>query len=379
MSKVAGWARMGIEKMKVPFVTFKPLEEELNRELREAFVRVFDNSWYIEGEEGTRFEEEYAAYCGTKYCVGCGNGLDALFLILKAYGIGAGDEVIVPSNTFIASALAVSRTGAIPVLVEPDIRTYLVDPELIEEKITERTKAVMAVHLYGQTADMALIADIARRHNLYVIEDAAQAHGARYKGRRAGALGDAAGFSFYPGKNLGALGDAGCVTTNDPELAERVRALSNYGSDYKYHHIYQGYNTRLDEIQAAFLRAKLPLLDQMNEDRRRIADRYLREIRNDRLILPQVGHNNEHVWHIFAVRTKKRDQLAEYLKEQGIYTNIHYPIPIHKQEAYLGQCLDGGNWPVAELISETQISIPMYYGMGEEVDYVIECLNRWNG
>lgn len=365
--------------MKIPFVTFKPLERELDRELREAFVRVFDNSWYIEGEEGTRFEEEYAAYCGTKYCIGCGNGLDALFLILKAYGIGAGDEVIVPSNTFIASVLAVSRTGATPVLVEPDIGTYLIAPELIEEKITGRTKAIMPVHLYGQTADMDVIMDIAGRHHLHVIEDAAQAHGARYKGRRAGALGDAAGFSFYPGKNLGALGDAGCVTTNDPELASRVRAFSNYGSDYKYHHIYQGYNTRLDELQAAFLRAKLPLLDQMNEDRRRIADRYLREIKNDRLILPYVGQNNEHVWHIFAVRAKRRDRLAEYLREQGVGTNIHYPIPIHKQEAYCGQDLGTSGLPIAELISDTEISIPMYYGMGEEVDYVIDCLNRWHG
>lgn len=365
--------------IKVPFVTFRPLEEELGRELKEAFLRVFDHSWYIEGEEDARFEEEYAAYCGTKYCIGCGNGLDALFLILKAYGIGCGDEVIVPSNTFIASALAVSRTGALPVLVEPDIDTYLINPERIEEKITEHTKAIMAVHLYGQTAQMDDIVDIARRYHLYVIEDAAQAQGARYKGRRAGALGDAAGFSFYPGKNLGALGDAGCVTTDDQALAERIRALSNYGSDYKYHHIYQGYNTRLDEVQAAFLRAKLPYLDQVNEDRRRIAKRYLNEITNDRLVLPQVKQGNEHIWHIFAVRTKKRDRLAEYLKEQGIQTNIHYPTAIHKQEAYKGQDISRGALPIAEQISATQLSIPIYYGMREEVDYVIDRLNAWKG
>lgn len=362
---------------KVPFVTFRPLEKELDQELKEAFLRVLDNSWYIDGEEGRRFEDEYAAYCGVKYCIGCGNGLDALFLILKAYGIGTGDEVIVPSNTFIASALAVSRTGAVPVLVEPDIDTYLIDTELIEEKITERTKAIMAVHLYGQCADMDSVMEIARRHHLYVIEDAAQAHGARYKGKRAGGLGDAAGFSFYPGKNLGALGDAGCVTTNDENLAVKIRALSNYGSDHKYHHIYQGYNTRLDELQAAFLRAKLPLLDKVNQDRRRVADRYLAEIRNDRLKLPVTGKGCEHVWHIFAVRTENREGLVHYLEEQGIQTNIHYPTAIHNQEAYRGLDTGSGSLPTAEEISATQVSLPMYYGMEEEVDYVIEKLNAW--
>lgn len=364
--------------MKVPFVTFKPLEEELNQEIKEAFLRVFDRSWYIEGWEDSKFEEEFAAYCGAKYCVGCGNGLDALFLILKAYGIGAGDEVIVPSNTFIASVLAVSRTGATPVLVEPDIDTYLIDTERIEGSITERTKAIMAVHLYGQAANMDSIVKIAKRHHLYVIEDAAQAHGARYKGRRVGGLGDAAGFSFYPGKNLGALGDAGCVTTNDKILADKVRALSNYGSDYKYHHIYQGYNTRLDEMQAAFLRAKLPYLDQMNEDRRRIADQYLSRIKNNRLKLPVINIDNEHVWHIFAVRTREREELISYLKEQDIQTNVHYPIAIHNQMAYESLNIQEGSLPIAEEISETQVSLPMYYGMGEEVDYVIEKLNTWN-
>lgn len=364
--------------MKVPFVTFKPLEKELGEQLKGAFQRVFDRSWYIEGEEGGKFEEEFAAYCGTRYCVGCGNGLDALFLILKAYGIGEGDEVIVPSNTFIASALAVSRTGADPVFVEPDIDTYLIDTKRIEESITERTKAIIPVHLYGQTADMDAIREIAKRHHLYVIEDAAQAHGAKYKNRRAGGLGDAAGFSFYPGKNLGALGDAGCVTTNDEDLAVKIRALSNYGSDYKYHHIYQGYNTRLDEMQAAFLRAKLPYLDQMNQDRRKTADRYLKEINNHRLRLPVVNENNEHVWHIFAVRTKDRDKLVTYLKEQNIQTNIHYPIAIHNQIAYKNLKIMKGSLPIAEEISETQVSLPMYYGMGEKVDYVIEKLNAWN-
>lgn len=364
--------------MKVPFVTFKPLEEELSQEIKEAFLRVFDRSWYIEGKESTTFEKEFAAYCGAKYCVGCGNGLDALFLILKAYGIGAGDEVIVPSNTFIASVLAVSRTGADPVLVEPDIDTYLIDTKRIESSITRRTKAIMAVHLYGQAADMDPIVEIAKRYHLHVIEDAAQAHGARYKGRRVGALGDAAGFSFYPGKNLGALGDAGCVTTNNEDLAVKIRALSNYGSDYKYHHIYQGYNTRLDEMQAAFLRAKLPYLDRVNEDRRRIADQYLSRIKNTRLKLPIINKNNEHVWHIFAIRTREREKLISYLKDQGIQTNIHYPIAIHNQIAYGNLNIQAGSLPIAEEISETQVSLPMYYGMGDEVDYVIEKLNTWN-
>ena len=364
--------------MRVPFVTFKTLEEELNERLKEAFLRVFERSWYIDGEEGRKFEEEFAAYCGTGYCVGCGNGLDALFLILKAYGIGAGDEVIVPSNTFIATVLAVSRTGAVPVFVEPDIDTYLIDTRRIEGSITERTKAIMPVHLYGQAADMEPIMEIAKRHHLHVIEDAAQAHGAKYKGRRVGGLGDAAGFSFYPGKNLGALGDAGCVTTNDEDLAVKIRALSNYGSDYKYHHNYQGYNTRLDEMQAAFLRAKLPYLDRMNQDRRKTADRYLKEINNDRLRLPVVNENNEQVWHIFAVRTKERDKLVNYLKEQNIQTNIHYPIAIHNQLAYKNLKITKGSLPVAEEISETQLSLPMYYGMGGAIDYVIEKLNAWN-
>ena len=365
--------------MKVPFVTFKPLEKELNGEINAAFQRVFENSWYVEGEEGRKFEEEFAAFCNAKYCIGCGNGLDALFLILKAYGIGKGDEVIVPSNTFIATVLAVSRTGATPVMVEPDIRTYNIDPDLVEQKITKRTKAIMAVHLYGQPADMDSINKIARRYGLKVIEDAAQAHGALYRGKRVGGLGDAAGFSFYPGKNLGALGDGGCVVTNDEELAMKVKALANYGSDYKYHHVYQGYNTRLDELQAAFLRAKLPGLDQVNEDRRKTAQKYLEGICNESIVLPYVRENVLPVWHIFAIRTRQRDELASYLRERGIQTGIHYPIPIHKQEAYADQKLSDNELPVCEEISATELSLPMYYGMKEETEYVIKALNEWNG
>ncbi len=363
--------------MNVPFVTFRPLERELDYEIRTAFERVYERSWYIDGAEGKKFEEEFAAYCGVEYCIGCGNGLDALFIILKAYGIGSGDEVIIPSNTFIATALAVSRTGAWPVMVEPDIELYNIDPELIEEKITERTKAIIAVHLYGQPADMDRINEIAVRHRLKVIEDAAQAHGALYKENRVGGLGDAAGFSFYPGKNLGALGDAGCITTNDAVLAQKARALTNYGSDYKYHHIYQGYNTRLDELQAAFLSAKLPALDRMNEDRRNTANKYLTQIHNGALILPCVGEHVQPVWHIFAVRTKYRDSLAEYLLEHGIHTNIHYPTAMHNQTAYTDLKIGMGELPICEAISATQLSLPMYYGMKEETDYVIEVINRW--
>lgn len=364
--------------MKVPFVSFVPLEEELSGELHDAFERVLQNSWYIDGMERRQFEEEFAAYCGVKYCIGCGNGLDALFLILKASGIGAGDEVIIPSNTFIATALAVSRTGAKPVFVEPDLLTYNINPDLMEEKITEKTKAVIAVHLYGQPADMDAVSKIAAKYHLMVFEDAAQAHGALYKGKRVGGLSMAAGFSFYPGKNLGALGDAGCVTTNDKELAAKIRALANYGSDYKYHHLYQGYNSRLDELQAAFLRVKLPLLDKVNEDRRRIANRYLNEIHNAELILPQADWNTVlPVWHIFAVRTKKRDELAAYLEDHGIGTGIHYPTAIHNQKAYEELHIAEGSLPVCEEISRTSLSLPMYYGMKEETDYVIQVLNDW--
>ncbi len=364
--------------MRVPFVTFKPLEKELDSELQSAFRRVYESSWYIEGEEGRKFEEEFANYCGVKYCIGCGNGLDALFLILKACDIGEGDEVIVPSNTFIATALAVSRTGAKPVMVEPHLLTYNLDANKIEEKITKRTKAIMAVHLYGQPADMDAIYKVAQKYQLKVFEDAAQAHGALYKGKRVGGLADAAGFSFYPGKNLGALGDAGCVTTNDDKMAEKIRVLSNYGSDYKYHHIYQGYNTRLDELQAAFLRAKLPILDKVNEYRREIAEKYLKGIKNTKLVLPYVNRDlYTPVWHIFAVRTTKREELVEYLEKKEIYTNIHYPIAMHNQQAYRELGIEKGSLPICEEISNTQLSLPMYYGMQDEIDYVIQALNDW--
>ena len=315
--------------MKVPFVSFKPLEKELDKEIRNAFERVYNRSWYIEGEEDEAFEKAFAEYCNSKYCVGVGNGLDALFLALKALDIKRGDEVIVPSNTYIATALAVTYVGATPVFVEPDIRTFNIDTKKIEEAITEKTKAIMPVHLYGQPCDMDPIMKIAKKNNLYVVEDCAQAHGAYYKGKVVGSFGDAAGFSFYPGKNLGALGDAGATVTNSEELANRIRTLGNYGSDYKYHHILQGNNSRLDELQAAFLVTKLSHLDKVNVERRSIAKRYLENIVNPEIILPYVPEFATPVWHIFGIRCKRRAELEKYLNDAGIGTNKHYPIPMH--------------------------------------------------
>lgn len=364
--------------MKVPFVTFKPLEKELDKSLRDAFERVYNRSWYIEGVEDEAFEKAFAKYCDSKYCVGVGNGLDSLFLALKAMEIKEGDEVIVPSNTYIATALAVTYTGATPVFVEPDIRTFNIDPTKIEAAITDKTKAIMPVHLYGQACDMDPIMEVAKKYNLYVVEDCAQAHGAKYKGKVIGSFGDAAGFSFYPGKNLGALGDAGATVTNNEELAKKVRALGNYGSDYKYHHIYQGNNSRLDELQAAFLVAKLPHLNKVNVERRKIAQKYLDGINNPEIILPFVPEYAEPVWHIFGVRCDRRDELEEFLNDAGISTNKHYPIPMHLQGCYKDLGFKKGDYPIAEEISETELSIPMYYGMkDEEVQYVIDRINEF--
>lgn len=364
--------------MKIPFVSFKAMEQELNADIRNAFERVFENSWYIGGKEDEAFEKAFADYCNVKYCVGTGNGLDALVLLLKAFGIGEGDEVIVPSNTFIATALAVTYVGATPVFVEPFLETFNINPEKIAEKITIKTKAIIPVHLYGQPCDMDPIMDIAKSHKLYVIEDCAQAHGATYKGKVVGSFGDAAGFSFYPGKNLGALGDAGAIVTNNEEIANKVRALGNYGSDYKYHHIYKGNNSRLDELQAAFLLAKLPHMNRMNEERRRIADRYLSEIKNPNVILPVIIDDVVPVWHIFGIRCGERDRLEKYLNEHGIGTNKHYPIPMHLQECYRDLGIEKGELPVAEEISASELSLPMYYGMSDdEIGYVVKVINEF--
>lgn len=361
-----------MSNIEVPFVSFKPLESELN--LLKTFERVLNKSWYIDGTEDKEFETDFAKYLGIKHCVGCGNGLDALMLSLKALGIGAGDEVIIPSNTYIATALAVTYVGAKVVLVEPELTTFNINTDEIENAITDRTRVIMPVHLYGQPCNMDVIMEIARKYDLKVVEDCAQAHGARYKGKLIGTFGDAAGFSFYPGKNLGALGDGGAVVTESDEIAQIVRALGNYGSDYKFHHIYLGNNSRLDEIQAAFLREKLPLLDRTNSFRKQTAHRYLTEITNPDIILPWVPDYADPVWHVFAIRTKYRDELEHYLIERGIQTNKHYPIPIHQQRAYEGYFT--GNYPIAEEISKTELSLPMYYGMTEQqIEYVIESIN----
>ncbi len=364
--------------MKIPFVSFLPMEKELNNSLRDAFDRVFRRSWYIEGAEDEAFEKAFAEYCNVNYCVGAGNGLDALMLTLKALNVGAGDEVIVPSNTYIATALAVTYIGAAPVFVEPDIRTFNINPNLIEAAITEKTKAIIPVHLYGQACDMDPIVKIAKKNNLYIVEDCAQAHGATYKGKKIGSFGDAAGFSFYPGKNLGALGDAGAVVTNNKVLEEKIRALGNYGSDFKYHHIYKGNNSRLDELQAAFLAAKLPYLEKMNVERRRIAGMYTEGITNPKITVPYVIPDCVPVWHIYGIRCAQRDALEKHLNQKGIGTNKHYPIPIHLQECYKDLNIPKGALPIAEEISSTELSIPMYYGMTDkEIRYVIDAINEF--
>lgn len=362
--------------MKIPFMSLEHIQNELDEDLRKAFERVYQSEHYIMGDECSAFEQEFSAYCERKYAAGCNSGLDSLMLPLKAMNIGTGDEVLVPSNTYIATALAVSYTGATPVFVEPDIRTYNIDPEKIEEKITEKTKAMMIVHLYGQPCHMESIIAIARKYNIKIVEDCAQAHGAMYKGKRVGSFGDAAGFSFYPGKNLGALGDAGAVISDNKALISEIKALRNYGSDYKYHHICKGYNTRLDEIQAAMLRVKLPHLDRMNEYRANIAKKYLEGISNPLIKLPVIIENVEPVWHIFAIRCDRRSDLEAYLTENEIETIKHYPTPMHLQGAYRDLNLPEGSLPIAEEISRTQLSLPMFYGMTDkQVGYVIDKLN----
>jgi dTDP-4-amino-4,6-dideoxygalactose transaminase len=346
--------------MSVPFLDLRAAYLELKTELDKAYFRVMDSGWYVLGEEVRKFESEYASYCGVEYCIGVGNGLEALHLILKAYDIGPGDEVIVPANTYIATWLAVTYAGAKPIPVEPDKRTYNIDPERIESAITPRTKAIMPVHLYGQPADMDPIVEIAARHGLKVIEDNAQAHGARYKGCRTGSLGHAAGHSFYPGKNLGAFGDGGAVTTNDADLADRVRTLRNYGSKKKYYNDLKGFNSRLDEMQAAFLRVRLRKLDEWNDRRRTVADYYRRELCGIQgLGLPHVPEWAAPVWHLFVIRHPDRAGLQTRLSEAGIGTLIHYPVPPHLSSAYAGAGISLDSLPIAEELARTALSIPM--------------------
>jgi len=362
----------------IKFLDLKAITVQHRQEIMSAIERVVDSGWYILGNEVEAFEHEFARYTGTGHCIGVDNGLNALTLILRAYRemghMKPGDEVIVPANTYIATILAVNENGLVPVLVEPDIRTFNIDPALTEEKITPRTKAILAVHLYGRAADMNPVREIADRHGLKVIEDAAQAHGAHYSGKMAGNLGDAAGFSFYPGKNLGALGDGGAVTTSDDELAEVIRVLRNYGSQEKYHNRYQGVNSRLDEIQAAVLRVKLKYLDEENQKRREIASYYLDHIHNPEIILPDPGEPNGHVWHQFVVRCRERDTLQKHLLNNGIQTMIHYPIPPHKQKAF--QEWNQRKYPITELIHKQVLSLPVHHLLvEEEMSQIVEILN----
>ena len=362
--------------MMIKFLDLHKINERFRPEIDAAIKRVLDSGWYILGKEDEKFESDFAAFCGVKHCIGCANGLDALNLIIKGYGFGAGDEIIAPANTYIASILAITQNNCTPVLVEPDLKTYNINPDLIEEKITQKTKAIMVVHLYGQAVEMAKIWELAKKYNLKIIEDSAQAHGAIYKGKRTGNLGDASGFSFYPGKNLGCLGDGGCITTNDDELAAKVRAIRNYGSNVKYNNIYKGVNSRLDEIQAAVLAIKCKYLDEYNRKRREIARFYRTEINNPLLILPEVYDENAHVWHIFAVRCKQREKLQKYLEENGIQTLIHYPIPPHKQVCY--KEWNDFSYPITEKIHDEILSIPISPVQTEaETNFVIEKINRF--
>ena len=364
----------------IPFLDLKGLNAQYRAELIEACIKVIDSGWYIQGNECKEFEKEFAEYCGTKYSIGVANGLDALILILRAYKelgfMKDGDEVIVPSNTYIASILAISQNNLVPILVEPDINTYLIDSSKIEEKITSKTKAILPVHLYGQTCEMDRINEIAKKYNLKVIEDSAQSHGAYFQDKRSGNLGDASGFSFYPGKNLGALGDGGAVTTNDEELANTIKALGNYGSHKKYENLYKGVNSRLDEMQAAMLRVKLRYLDNELEKRRDIANYYLENIKNENIILPVVRAESNHVWHLFVIRTSKRDELQKYLLDNGVQTLIHYPIPPHNQNAY--KEWNNESYPISEQIHTEVLSLPISGVQNlENTKNIVEKLNEF--
>ena len=360
----------------IPFLDLKKVNNRFRSEIDSRIKTILDKGWYLQGDENNLFAQNFAAYCGAKGFVGVANGLDALKLIIKAYGFGSGDEIIVPANTFIATILAISENGCTPVLIEPDANTYCIDPYKIEPAITSRTKAVVVVHLYGQVTPMEKIWELQKKYGFKIIEDAAQAHGAIYNGRRTGNLGDAAAFSFYPGKNLGALGDGGGVTSNDLDLLEKVKALGNYGSDRKYHHIYKGVNSRLDEIQAAVLDVKLKYLDEDNARRREIASYYRRNIKNPQIILPDISDELSHVWHLFVIRCEARDRLAKYLEDNGIQTNIHYPTPPHLQGAY--QEWNTLPFPITEKLHKEVLSLPISPTLtNEEANKIVEVLNEW--
>ena len=364
----------------IPFLDLKTVNEKYSSELKEACSRVIDSGWYIAGKELESFENDFALYCGAKYAIGVANGLDALTLTLRAWlelgKIKKGDEVIVPANTYIASILAITENNLIPVLVEPDLASYNLCPLNVERAITEKTKVILAVHLYGHLADMPAINRIAKDKGLLVLEDSAQAHGAEIEGKKSGNWGDASGFSFYPGKNLGALGDGGAITTNDSELVETLRALRNYGSHEKYKNLFKGVNSRLDEIQAAMLNVKLKYLDDDTNRRRDIAERYLSEIQNSKIILPSTINRQSHAWHVFVIRCENRDELQKYLLENGVQTLVHYPIPPHKQDAYSEW--GGQSYSVTEKIHSEVLSLPMGLHLeNEQVKSVISLLNKF--
>lgn len=360
----------------IKFLDLEKINNRFREEIDSRIKNILDKGWYLQGEENEIFTQNFANFCGTKFALGVANGLDALNLIIKAYGFGKGDEIIVPANTYIATILAISENGCTPILVEPDIKTYNINPDKIEEKITPKTKALMVVHLYGQAVQMKKIWEIAKKYNLKIIEDSAQAHGAIYQGKRTGKLGDASGFSFYPGKNLGCMGDGGAVTTNDEELFNKIKAIANYGSDRKYHHIYKGVNSRLDEIQAAVLDVKLKHLDSDNNKRREISKYYRENIKNPKIILPETYDEKSHVWHIFAVRTQNRDEFQKYLKNKEIQTIIHYPTPPHKQGAY--KEWNDLSFPITEEIHNTILSLPISPVMTDsEVEKVVEVVNEY--
>jgi dTDP-4-amino-4,6-dideoxygalactose transaminase len=364
----------------IPFLDLKSINAQYRDELVQAATSVIDSGWYVQGQQVEAFEREFADYCGTKHCVGVANGLDALILTLRAWKelgkLKEGDEVIVPANTYIASILAITENRLVPVLVEPDAASYNLSPGLVERAITSKTKAILPVHLYGQLADMPAIMDIAKRHNLLVLEDAAQAHGASMNGKKAGSWGDASGFSFYPGKNLGALGDAGAITTNDDELAQTIRALGNYGSHKKYQNLYQGVNSRLDEIQAAMLRVKLKYLDSEIQKCKQVAHAYLDNINNSSVILPEWNNEEQHVFHVFVVRCENRQELQNYLTEHEIQTLIHYPIPPHQQKAY--EYLNGKRYDLTQKIHNTVLSLPINSTIGiENIEYIVDKINKF--
>lgn len=365
--------------MEIPYLDLNKIHSSIQNRLDDAYRRVTDRQWFIDGEEDKKFERKFAAYCGAKACVGTGNGLDAIRLILLAYGIGPGDEVIVPANTFIATVLAITYVGATPIFVDADIDTYNIDLNGIEKKITNKTKAIIVVHLYGRAVNCATVCKIAKKYSIKIIEDSAQAHGAEIDGVKTGCLGDAAAFSFYPGKNLGALGDAGAVVTNDEELAHKIKAYSNYGSYEKYNHVFQGCNSRMDEYQAAFLNVKLEYLDQWNDERRKIAQIYNENIKNDKIKLPSKSQQSkQNVYHIYPVLVGERKKFIKFLKKNEIMTNVHYPIPIMEQKAYLQYNGQSKNYPVTKKICEEEVSLPLYPGMTEEqINWVINCINKY--